>query len=327
MFGRGDCHTSYDHSQALLRILISSTDQTTIEGTAKPPLLLKLAFEVAVLGTSTMALFQRRALSCMSLEDWQCLDRLHRRYYEGEQEVISFTSPLLQGHAALFILLLRLVHVSRMQPSAMREEHLSSIENQLSTIEGEQKTTSPVCPNSHPTLHSWSTMWQYVTIVLRIYLTSLQQPDLCSDSPQISTLATTGLLKARMIWSLTDKGTFTWPSPFAASKTGASRNIAGCTIAFILACAVNDPQALGEIQVRLRHAEGCLSASHFGNLARMLEILLLRSQDGEDGQGRKGSCTADSVGSCRGRHDGLDLLRLPRGPFEILCLDSVVLGD
>ena len=298
--------------------MISSTSPT-IGSTARPPLLLKLAFEVAVLGTSTMALFQRRVLSHMSPKDWQCLDMIHRRCYEGDQEAICSASPLLQGHAALFILLLRLVHVSRMQPSALRQEHLSSIENQLSTTEGELETTALVCPDLHHTVHSWTTMWRYVTIVLRIYLTALQQPDFCSNSPQISALATRGLHEAREIWTLTDRGAFTWPSPFAASKTRASRNIAGCTIAFILACALNDSQALEEIQARLRNAQGCLSASHYENLAQVLETLLRRSGDKEGSV----SCPAGSTVTCQRRHDGLDLLRLSRGPFEIFDLDRV----
>ena len=163
-------------------------------------------------------------------------------------------------------------------------------------------------------------MWRYVTIVLRIYLTALQQPDLCSNSPQISTLATRGLHEARKIWSLTDKGAFKWPGPFAASNTGASRNIAGCTIAFILACAVKDSQALEEIYIRLRNAKECLSAPHYEKLAQVLGILVRRSE-GLSGD----SCTADcTMGTCRGRHDGLDFLRLAFGPFDVLDLDYVV---
>ena len=304
-------------------LMDSSRDSVTAESTAAPPLLLKLAFEVAVLGTSTLALFQRRELGRMSPKDWQCLDTIHRRYYAGGQEAVSITSPLLQGHTALFILLLRLVHVSRMDVCAIQHEHLTAIEHRLLHFEREHETAALICPNSEPTLlHSWTTMWRYVTIVLRIYLTALQQPDLCSNSPQISTLATRGLHEAREIWSLTDKGAFTWSGPFAASNTGASRNIAGCTIAFILACAVNDSQALLEIRIRLRNAKECLSASHYEKLAQVLGILVRRS-----GERSGDSCTANSTGICRGRHGGLDLLRLAFGPFDVLDLDSVVTDD
>jgi hypothetical protein len=305
-----------------LRILISSRNYIATENAAAPPLLLKLAFEVAVLGTSTMALFQRRSIGCMFPQDWQCLDVIHRRYYKGAQAAVSITSPLLQGHAPLFILLLRLVHISRMDPSPMQQQHLAAIEHHLDAFEKEHEIDIPVCPDTEPTLYSWTTMWRYVAIVLRIYLTSLQQPDLCSNSPQISQLATSGLQKAREIWKLTDKGAFTWSGPFTASNTGASRNIPGCTIAFVLACTLNDYQALEEIQVRLRNAERCLSVSHYENLTRILDILVRRNGD-ELG----GACTAASLGTCQRRHDGLDLLRLPRGPFGILHLDPIASGD
>ena len=322
LFGRGDCHTAYDHSQALLLILMGSRGSVPTESTAAPPLLLKLAFEVAVLGTSTLALFQRRTVGRMSSKDWQCLDMIHRRYYQGDQEAVSITSPLLQGHTALFILLLRLVHVSRMDVTTDRDEQLTAIEYRLLNFERDHEAAALVCPHSEPMLHSWTTMWRYVTIVLRIYLTSLQQHDLCSYSPQISALAIRGLHEAREIWSLTDKGAFTWSGPFTMSNTGASRNIAGCTIAFILACAVNDSQALEEIQIRLRNARECLSASHYEQLAQVLRILIRRKEDrlGE-------SCRVDSLGRCQGRHDGLDLLRLPLGPFHILDLGSVRAND
>jgi hypothetical protein len=303
-------------------MLMGSSNSVTTERTAAPPLLLKLAFEIAVLGTSTLALFQRRELDRMSPKDWQCLDTIHRRYYKGDQEAVGVTSPLLQGHTALFILLLRLVHFSRMEVSAMQHEHLTAIEYQLLDFERQHETAALVCPDSEPALHSWTTMWRYVTIVLHIYLTSLRQPDLCSSSPRISALASKGVKAAREIWSLTDRGAFTWSGPFTASNTGASRNIAGCTIAFILACAMNDSQALGEIQTRLRNAKECLSASHYEKLARVLEILIRRSEDGSGNP-----CTADSTGTCQGRHDGLDLLRLPLGPFEILNLDYRATND
>jgi hypothetical protein len=180
-------------------MLMGSSNFVTTESTAAPPLLLKLAFEVAVLGTSTLALFQRRELGRMSSKDWQCLDTIHHRYYKGDQEAVSITSPLLQGHTALFILLLRLVHVSRMDVSAMQHEHLTAIEYHLLNFERQHETAALVCPDSEPTLHSWTTMWRYVTIVLRIYLTSLQQPGLCSSSPKISALASKGLQAAREI--------------------------------------------------------------------------------------------------------------------------------
>jgi hypothetical protein len=303
-------------------MLMGSSNFVTTESTAAPPLLLKLAFEVAVLGTSTLALFQRRELGRMSSKDWQCLDTIHHRYYKGDQEAVSITSPLLQGHTALFILLLRLVHVSRMDVSAMQHEHLTAIEYHLLNFEKQHETAALVCPDSEPTLHSWTTMWRYVTIVLRIYLTSLQQPGLCSSSPKISALASKGLQAAREIWSLTDKSVFTWPGPFTASNTGASRNIAGCTIAFILACAMDDSQALEEIQIRLRNAKGCLSVSHYEKLTQVLGILVRRSEDGSEDY-----CTADSAGTCQGRHDGLDLLRLPLGPFDIIDFDSRATND
>jgi hypothetical protein len=303
-------------------MLMSSRSCITTESTAAPPLLLKLAFEVAILGSSTMALFQQRKIICMSPKDWQCLDMIHRRYYKGCQEAVSVTSPLLQGHTALFILLLRLVHVSRMDGSVTQQEHLTVIEHQLATFERERETAAAVCADSNSALNAWETMWQYVTIILRIYLTSLQQPHLCSNSPQISALALKGLQTARQIWALTDKGAFTWSGPFTASNTGASRNIAGCTVAFVLTCATNDYRALKEIQVRLNNAKRSISTSHYEKLARIVDILVGRNKDK-----LAGSCTAETFGRCQGRHDGLDLLRLPRGPFGVFDLDSVGTDD
>lgn len=260
-----------------------------------------------------MALFQKRTVVGMSSEDWQRLNVVHQLYYQGiRHDTDIYTSPLLQGHTELFIILLRLVHASRMEYSTENQELLSGIDKQLSIFEEESEPDLSAHAAMTPTLDSWRTIWRYVVLVLRIYLTSLQNPNLCSNSHPILEKATQGMREVRRIWSLTDDGTLVWPSPFAAPGIGSSRNLAGCTLAFILACAVNDTQALNDIMIRLHKARGCMSALHHKNLSQLLDIMVQRST-GTDRQ-----CAALSTGTCQGRHDGLDLLRLSLGPFEVL---------
>lgn len=260
-----------------------------------------------------MALFQKRTVIGMSPGDWQRLNEVHRRYYQGvRHHADSHTSPLLQGHTELFVILLRLVHVSRMEHSTEQQELLSGIEKQLSIFEHESEPDQSAQQVITPTLNSWMAIWRYIVVVLRIYLISLQHPGLCSNSHIIQEKAEQGMREVRRIWSSTDNGTFAWPGPFAAPGIGVSRNLAGCTLAFILACAVDDIQTLNDIILRLRKAEACMSPLHYKQLSQLLDIMVQRST------GTAKTCTANSTGTCQGRHDGLDLLRLPLGPFDIL---------
>ncbi|KAF5582645.1 hypothetical protein FPCIR_9396 [Fusarium pseudocircinatum] len=274
LFGTGDADAAFSHCSALLQIIDHTNSRSTSRMMTRMPLLSRLAAETALFGTSTLAIFQRWPNCRMGLGQWQRLENLYRRDSDYAFQDIN-TSPLLRSHPDLFLILLKLIELSRVPESIERSDRLCIIERQLSILK-QDNLQRYGCKEDIKTAGIWGMIWGNVISVLRIFLTSLQNPSYCSRSPLISKQVKAALPILKGIWVLQNDKSIAWQLPFAALDVGIIRNVGVLTLLLLVICAVEDMEDLDQVVRRLYQGKEFVSGDHFERLRKVTEIIRRR---------------------------------------------------